>query len=159
MSKETESGSRGVNVAVCLAEPEERMLHQLQLRPEGLMGKTTQQGSRVRRPLSARANWSLRPALTPTVQHFANIHMYGTALTGVFHQKPPDQEGLCCAPTQPWRSVRRSVLTISHLRRTSPPAPPTVTARPDSGKDRRLLISMYFSQFNTVHQHSNIRLF
>lgn len=64
--KETESGSCRVNVAVCLAEPEERTLHQLQLRPKGLMGKTTQQGSRVRRPLSARANWSLRPELTPT---------------------------------------------------------------------------------------------
>lgn len=64
--EETESGSCGVNVAVCLAEPEERALHQLPLSPKGLMGKTTQQGSRVRRPHSARANWSLRPELTPT---------------------------------------------------------------------------------------------
>lgn len=64
--KETESRRRGVNVAVCLAEPEERTLHQLQLRPKRLMGKATQQGPRVRRPLSARANWSLWPELTPT---------------------------------------------------------------------------------------------
>lgn len=62
--KETESGSCRVNVPVYLAEPEESTLHQLQLRPEGLMGRATRQGSRVRRPLSARANWSLRPGLT-----------------------------------------------------------------------------------------------
>lgn len=36
---ETESGSCGVNVPVCLAEPEESALHQLQLRPEGVNGK------------------------------------------------------------------------------------------------------------------------
>ena len=50
--KETENGSCRVNVAVCLAPPEERMLHQLQLRPKGLMDKAAQRGSRVRRPLS-----------------------------------------------------------------------------------------------------------
>lgn len=64
--KETESRRYGVNVAVCLAEPEEKTLHQLQLRPKRLMGKATQQGPRVRRPLSARANWSLWPELTRT---------------------------------------------------------------------------------------------
>lgn len=64
--KETESWSYRVNVAVCLAALEERTLHQLQLRPKRLMGKTAQQESRVRRPLSARANWSLWPELTPT---------------------------------------------------------------------------------------------
>lgn len=64
--KETESWSCRVNVAVCLAALEERALHQLQLRPKRLMGKTAQQESEVRRPLSARANWSLWPELTPT---------------------------------------------------------------------------------------------
>ncbi|CAG08961.1 unnamed protein product [Tetraodon nigroviridis] len=48
------------------AQPEESTLHQLQLRPEGLMGRATRQGSKVRRPLSARANWSLWPGLTPS---------------------------------------------------------------------------------------------
>lgn len=86
--KETESGSCSVNVAVCLAVSEERTLHQLQLRPKGLMDKTTQQGSRVRRPLSARANWSLRPEFTPTFYGEIHTHVWScSALTGVFHQK------------------------------------------------------------------------
>lgn len=102
--KETESGSRRVNAAVCLAAPQERMLHQLQLRPEGLMDKATQQGSRVRRPLCTRANWSLRPEFTPT---FLRRNTY-TCMELLWQEssiKSCDQEGLCCAAAQSWRSA------------------------------------------------------
>lgn len=96
--KETESGSCRVIVPACLEEPEESTLHQLQLRPEGLMGRTTQQGSRVRRPISARANWSLRPGLTPSSLRRDTYTCMELLWEGVFHQNAPDQGGLCCAP-------------------------------------------------------------
>lgn len=114
--KETESGSCRVNVAVCWAAPEERILHQLQLRPKGLMDRTTQQGSRVRRPLSARANWSLRPEFTPTLL-WRNTYTCMDLLRQESSIKIPDQGGLRWA----------SVVTISTLHRTFSPVPPTVT--------------------------------
>ncbi|KAJ7995582.1 hypothetical protein DPEC_G00246080 [Dallia pectoralis] len=80
--KGTESGSGRVNVAACLAVPVEWVLHQLQLGPKGLMDKTAQQGSRVRRPLSTRANWPQRREFRhtgwPSVAEY--IHMYTAAL-------------------------------------------------------------------------------
>lgn len=85
--KETESGNCRVNVAVCLAVLKERLLHQLQLRPKGLMDRTTQQGSRVRRPLSARANWSLRPGFTPTFYGEIHTHVWSCS-DGSLPSKP-----------------------------------------------------------------------
>lgn len=70
--------------------------------------------------------------------------MYGAAVTGPLHQKASDQGDLCWAPAQSWRSVRS-------LRRTSPAAPPTVTARLDSRKDQWLLISGYLTQLISIH--------
>lgn len=138
--KETESRSCRVNVAVCLAALEERTLHQLQLRPKRLMGKTAQQESRVRRPLSARANWSLWPELTPT-SLWRNTYTCMEQLWQESSIKSPtnDQGGLCCDPGD------QSVL----CGRASPPEPPTVTAGQGSGKDCWLLISSYFSSFCT----------
>lgn len=98
---ETESGSCRVNVAVCWAAPEERILHQLQLRPKGLMDKTTQQGSRVRRPLSARTNWSLQ---TRVYSLWRNTYTCMELLWQKSSIKSPDQGGLSWA--QSWRSVR-----------------------------------------------------
>lgn len=134
--KETESWSCRVNVAVCLAALEERTLHQLQLRSKRLMGKTAQQESEVRRPLSARANWSLWPELTPT---FLWRNTY-TCMEQLWQQssiKCPtsDQGGFCCAPGH------QSVLCGP----ASPPEPPTVTAGLGSWKDWWLLISSYFT--------------
>lgn len=104
--KETESGSCRVIVPVCLEEPEESTLHQLQLRPEGLMGRTTQQGSRVRRPLSARANWSLRPWVNAKLSVERHIHMHGAALRGSLPSKcPRSRRSLLCSRTE-WGSVR-----------------------------------------------------
>lgn len=97
--KETESRSCGVNVAVCLAALEERTLHQLQLRPKRLMGKTAQQESEVRRPHSARANWSLWPELTPT-SLWRNTYTCMEQLWQESSIKHPtdDQGGFCCDP-------------------------------------------------------------
>lgn len=97
--KETESGSCGLNLAVCLAVPEEWVLHQLQLGRKGLMDKTAQQGSRVRRPLSARANWSVRTEFKPTFYGEIHTHVWSCFDRRVFHQSPYLKNVLCCACT------------------------------------------------------------
>lgn len=63
------------------------------------MDRTTQQGSKVRRPLSARANWSLQPELTPT-------SLWRNTYTCMKAQWQADQRRFCCASEQSWRSVR-----------------------------------------------------
>lgn len=129
--KETESGSYRVNVAVCLAEAEERVLHQLQLGSKGSMDKTTQQGSKVRRPLSARANWSLRPELTPTFL-WRNTYTCMKRLSdrGLPSKAPIKEASVVLCTVM--EISQAFVVTISSLARTSPPAPPTVTARLDA---------------------------
>lgn len=71
-------------------QQKEKALHRLQPSTAGLMDKSTRQGSGVRRPLTVRPNWSL-PEFGVWSLHQPlseeNIHMYGAAVTEVFHQK------------------------------------------------------------------------
>lgn len=141
--KETESGSCRVNVPVCLAESEESTLHQLQLRPEGLMGRTTQQGSRVRRPLSARANWSLRPGLTPS-SLWRNTYTCMELLWEESSIKMPEIKEVSVVLLDQVEISQTSIATISHLQCTSPTVPPTVTVELGSRKD-------HFRHLNTAY--------
>lgn len=152
--KETESGSCRVNVPVCLAEPEESALQQLQLRPEGSMGRTTQQGSRVRRPLSARANWSLRPGLTPTFL-WRNTYTCMELLWEESSIKTPEIKEASVVLPDRVEISQASIATISHLHRTSPTVPPTVTVELDSRKRSEGLY--HFRRFNTAYYHSHFQ--
>lgn len=147
--KETESGSCRVNVPVCLAEPEESTLHQLQPRPEGLMGRTTRQGSRVRRPLSARANWSLWPGLTPS-SLWRNTYTCMELLWEESSIKMPEIKEVSVVLLDQVEISQTSIATISHLQHTSPTVPPTVTVELGSRSSRSEGLD-HSRRFNTAY--------
>lgn len=120
--KVTESGSCRVNVAVCLAAPEERMLHQLQLSPKGLIGirlhgRSQGSGGHSQPGLIGHCDQSLRQPF------YGEIHTHVWSCSdGSLPSKTLIKKASCCAPAQSWRSVRNN-------RCTSTPVPPVGTAK------------------------------